>query len=167
MNPRRRLMLSLVTTLSTTLSACGFQLRGTFTMPFTRIWIGFSTGSALGNELRRILTSSNPGVRIVERREDAELALIVHRESRDRVVIALSTTGTAREYQLLHRLTFEIQGIQGRELASRQDIVLKRDVTSTDAQVVAKEREDELMYREMQSDLVQQLLRRLSSLPAR
>ena len=42
------------------------------------------------------------------------------------------------------------------------EILLRREITTTDTQLVAKEQEEALLYREMQTDMVQQLLRRLA-----
>jgi LPS-assembly lipoprotein len=42
-------------------------------------------------------------------------------------------------------------------------VQLTRDVTYNDADILAKEAEEQLLFRDMQSDMVQQVLRRLSS----
>ncbi|HJW54370.1 MAG TPA: LPS assembly lipoprotein LptE, partial [Burkholderiaceae bacterium] len=44
------------------------------------------------------------------------------------------------------------------------DITLKRDISFNESAVMAKENEEALLYRDMQSDLVQQLLRRLHAI---
>ena len=41
--------------------------------------------------------------------------------------------------------------------------MLKRDLTYNDTDVIAKEQEEILLYRDMQSDAVQQLVRRLQT----
>jgi LPS-assembly lipoprotein len=160
---RRRKLLALVA-VSLVTSACGFKLRGNVAMPFTSIWTSFGEGSSLGGELKRALTS-NPNLRVLPTREAAQVALIILGETREKLVLGLSSAGAVREYQLVLKLRYEVLGLKGRELSKPLDILLKRDVTSSDAQIVSKEREDELLYREMQSDMVQQLLRRLAALP--
>jgi LPS-assembly lipoprotein len=42
--------------------------------------------------------------------------------------------------------------------------VLKRDISFNESQVMAKEHEEAMLYRDMQSDVVRQVLRRLSAL---
>jgi LPS-assembly lipoprotein len=42
-------------------------------------------------------------------------------------------------------------------------VQLTRDVTYNDADILAKESEEELLFRDMQSDMVQQLMRRLAA----
>ncbi|MNN27862.1 LPS-assembly lipoprotein LptE [compost metagenome] len=43
-------------------------------------------------------------------------------------------------------------------------ITLKRDLSYNEAQVLAKEAEEAMLYRDMQSDLVQQILRRIAAI---
>jgi LPS-assembly lipoprotein len=47
------------------------------------------------------------------------------------------------------------------------ELVLRREITSSDIEVVNRAQEEELLFREMESDFVQQLLRRLSALKPR
>jgi len=42
-------------------------------------------------------------------------------------------------------------------------VQLSRDVTYNDADILAKESEEQLLFRDMQSDMVQQVMRRLAS----
>lgn len=79
-------------------------------------------------------------------------------------MVGFSSTGRPREYQLRLRFTFRVVDRDGQPLLAPTEIVLRRDITSSDIEVVAKQQEEELLYREMQSDLVQQLLRRLAAI---
>ena len=51
----------------------------------------------------------------------------------------------------------------GHEVIPASRISVHRDLTYNDAQLLAKEQEENQLYREMQNDVVLQLLRRLSS----
>ena len=42
-------------------------------------------------------------------------------------------------------------------------ITLTRDITFADTDVLAKESEEQLLFRDMQSDMVQQIMRRLAA----
>jgi LPS-assembly lipoprotein len=79
-------------------------------------------------------------------------------------VVAFSSTGRPREYQLRLRFAFRVTDSRARELLPVTEILLIRDITATDIEIVSKQQEEELLYREMQSDLVQQLLRRLAAI---
>lgn len=163
-NQGRRLVLRLsALALSLPLSACGFKLRGAIALPFNTLWSNFPATSSVGNEFKRALRTSNPQLQFVDARDKAQVVLNVLGESKDKLVLGLSSAGVVREYQLLVTLRYELLDAKGRELTPAQEIILKRDVTTSDAQIVAKEREDELLFREMQNDLIQQLMRRLAA----
>ena len=71
---------------------------------------------------------------------------------------AISLKGQA---QLRLRLKFKARTPQGKELLPETEIVLQRDLSFNESVVLAKDAEEALLYRDMQNDAVQQLLRRL------
>jgi LPS-assembly lipoprotein len=145
------------------LTACGFQLRGQTTLPFKTVYVGFPDNSPVGTELRRYIRASGDAS-VVEDPKAAEAILEWLSETRDRAVLTLNSQGRVREYSLFYRLRFRVKDGKEKELMPPTEIVLKRDITFNESQVMAKEKEEELLYRDMQSDLVQQILRRLSAL---
>ena len=145
------------------LAGCGFELRRSAALPFRTLYAGFSPTSAIGAEFRRLIRVAE-NTELVDDPQKAEARLEVLREVRERDVVAFSSTGRPREYQLRLRFGFRVLDAQSRELLPATELVLRRDITSTDIEVVAKQQEEELLYREMQSELVQQLLRRLAAI---
>jgi LPS-assembly lipoprotein len=75
----------------------------------------------------------------------------------------LSGAGKVREYQLGHSITFKLVNVSGEEIIRPTKISSTREYNFDDSQVLAKEQEEALLYRDMQSDLVQQLMRRLAA----
>ncbi|RJG05166.1 hypothetical protein D3870_03275 [Noviherbaspirillum cavernae] len=148
-----------------TLSACGFQLRGASStqLPFKSIYIGLADNSPLGSELRRYIRASGDTV-IVTDQKAAEANLEVLSELREKAILSLNSQGRVREYTLYYKFLFRVKDSKGQELMPATDITLKRDISFNESQVMAKELEEQMLYREMQSDLVQQILRRLSAL---
>lgn len=53
--------------------------------------------------------------------------------------------------------------LKGREFIAPTEIVLVRDISFSDERVLAKEQEEALLYRDMQNDMVQQMMRRLAA----
>lgn len=155
-----RVALSIAAT--SALSACGFHLRGMRELPFSTIFLGFPFNSPLGAELARHLRAGT-STRVVTRREEAEAVLEIVTETREHEVLALNADGRAREFQLRLGLMFRLIDQSGRELIGPTLLTAQRDVAFNDAQVLAKESEEALLYRDMQSDVVQQLLRRLAA----
>lgn len=147
------------------LSACGFALRGSggqFNMPFRSIYLAFPETSSLGTELRRNLRGGD-AVDVVSEPARAEAQFEVLSEARGKSILSLNSQGRVREYLLTYTLVFRVRDAKGGELLGPTEINLKRPLTFNETQVLAKESEEALLYRDMQTDLVQQILRRLAA----
>ncbi|OWY27420.1 LPS assembly lipoprotein LptE [Herbaspirillum robiniae] len=144
-----------------TLAACGFHLRGAADLPFKTIYLGFAPNSAVGVELKRNIQAS--GAKVVDDVKEAEANLKVLADTRDRQVLTLNTNGRVREYALFQRFTFSVSDAKGVVMIPPTAITLRRVITYDENQELAKQAEEALLYRDMQSDLVQQILRRLSA----
>ena len=165
MNRRTFLTYASTATALALLSACGFHLRGAngeANLPFKTMLLGFVESSTLGAELRRTIRAN--GTEIVTDPKEAEALLDVLSETRQKIVLSLNSQGRVREYTLLYKFRFRVRDNKGGELLPPTDIVLKRDISFNESQALAKEVEEGLLYRDMQSDLVQQILRRLVAL---
>ena len=149
------------------LSACGFKLRGDQRFAFESLHSGFGVNSDMGAQFRRTVRLSE-STRLVDQAKDAQARLEIIRELREKEIVGLSTSGRPREYQLRLRLTFKVMSAMNddpvTELLPETEIVLRRDVSTNDQQLGAKQEEEQLLYREMQSDLIQQLMRRLAAI---
>ena len=153
----RRLILCLSIVL---LAGCGFHLRGQVALPYSTLHISGPSASSVSNSLKRVLRSS--GVRLVDRQEDAELTLVILSDVREKSILSLSAAGRAQEYELRQRLSYRIITAGEPDLPAGE-ILSQRSISFNDAQVLAKESEENLLYRDMENDVVQQLLRRLQA----
>jgi len=99
---------------------------------------------------------------VVDDAKQAEAILEFTQESREKEILSLTGTGRVREFQLRYRVGFRVHDGKGRDFVPANTVVLLRDITFNDSDVLAKETEEQLLYRDMQSDMVQQILRRLS-----
>jgi LPS-assembly lipoprotein len=162
---RRLVLVPLLVLMLASLSACGFALRGsggTYNMPFKSIYLGFPDTSALGTELRRNLRGGDR-VDVVGDIGMAEARFEVLSENRSKSILSLNAQGRVREYLLNYTLVFRVLDNKGDELLTPTEIALKRPLTFNETQVLAKESEEALLYRDMQTDLVQQIMRRLAA----
>ncbi|TAG27239.1 MAG: hypothetical protein EAZ37_05820 [Burkholderiales bacterium] len=162
----RRLILtaSSVPMLAAGLSACGFQLRQAANLPFNTLFAGFAESSSLGQELRRALESS--GVRVItdnRQLDAAQVILEVIQDQREKTVVGVNATGLVREFQLRVRFKFRLRDKAGNEVIAETELLQQRDISYSESGALAKEAEESLIYRSMQSDVVQQALRRLST----
>lgn len=148
---------------SLALGGCGFRLRGSQNFAFTRIAIMPDPGGAVAAELRR---SFGAAVRVLapdEPLDKAQLVLDILQEQREKTVAGISSSGQVREFQLRIRVKFRVRTPQGKELLPESEIVQQRDISFNESAVLAKEAEESLLYRDMQADVVQQLMRRLAA----
>lgn len=146
------------------LAGCGFELRKAPDFAFRSIAIPANTSMA--NELRRTISSSGD-VQVTGRQlplDQAQVVLDLVSEQREKVVVGLNASGQVREFQLRSIVRFRLRTPQGRELIPETELVQQRDISFNESAVLAKEAEETLLYRDMQTDLVQQLMRRLAAL---
>lgn len=151
--------------LAACLAGCGFQLRQPPEFAFKSIYTNVAPASVLGVELKRNLAAIGKVELITDpaRQKEAQVILDVLQELREKTVVGMSATGQVREFQLRIRFTFRLRTPQGKELIPATEILQQRDISFSESAVLAKEAEEVLLYRSMQTDLVQQLMRRLAA----
>jgi LPS-assembly lipoprotein len=144
-----------------TLTGCGFQLRQPLSYPFRSIaLVGFAPRSPLETELRRALAGR---VEILLAPRQAEVVLQALEDRRERSVAASTAAGQVREVQLRLHVTVRADTPAGKALMAPLEMRLTRDLSYTETAALAKELEEAELYREMQADVVSQLLRRLAA----
>ncbi len=146
------------------LGGCGFKLRGSQIFTFSSLAILPNPGGPLALELRRSFGSAVQVLPQEAPLTQAQVVLDILQELREKTVVGTNSSGQVREFQLRVRLKFKVRTPQGRELLPETEIFQQRDLSFNESAVLAKDAEEALLYRDMQSDLVQQLLRRLSAL---
>jgi LPS-assembly lipoprotein len=147
------------------LSACGFALRQAPNYAFKTLFNTVSEGSTLGTELNRNLEAGGT-VRVIRDPrliEQADVIFDVLVDQREKTVVGINASGQVREFQLRTRFSFQLRTMAGRRIIPPTEILLQRDITFNESAVLAKETEEALLYRDMQSDIVQQVLRRLAA----
>lgn len=160
MPPRRALLLAAAT--APLLSACGFQLRRAPEFAFRRIALAMPAASSLAVELRRQLEGTGR-LEIVADQSKAEVVLESPGEQRERTVVSFTATGEVREFQLRIRFRFRLRTPEGRELLPMSEIVRQIDQSYSESAALSKEQEALMLYQNLQSDIVQQVMRRLAT----
>jgi len=174
----------------TLLAGCGFHLRQAPDFVFDSLVMNAANSSPLANELRRQLVSTGKvdvltmataglatapgtvatpaapaasGAASAARGAANRVVFDLTQELREKIVVGLNATGQVREFQLRSRIRFKLRTPGGKELIPDTELVQTRDISFNEGAVLAKEAEESLLYRDMQSDLVQQILRRLAA----
>jgi LPS-assembly lipoprotein len=149
------------------LAGCGFQLRGTgVKMPFSSLQIRGVGSPGLISQLSAQLKSS--GVEVIRNAHGGvattpEIMLDILQDQRERVVVGTTAAGQVRELQLRHRLRFRLRTPQGRDLIPETELLQERELSFTETQVLGKEEEEALLYNDMQSGMVRQLMSRFAA----
>jgi LPS-assembly lipoprotein len=161
-NHRRTLLAS---ALALPLVGCGFQLRGQANFAFSSIYVDLPENSPLGIELRRNLRGTDRVEVITDpaRAQQAQVRLESTLDQRERVVAGVNSAGQVRELQLRMRFRFRLRTREGGEPIPEVEIVQQRDLSFNESVALSKDAEEQMLYRNMQSDIVQQIMRRLSA----
>ena len=142
-------------------AGCGFRLRGTAQLPFETVHVpGASGGLAL--ELKRNLQAGT-NARVVDDPKKAQAQVQFTQDVRQKQILSLTGAGRVREFQLIYRVGFRVHDGKGGEYVPASAIEITRDITFNDSEILAKEAEEELLFRDMQADMVQQILRRIAA----
>ena len=159
---RRLLLAALACGSAAALTGCGFQLRRPPELNFQSIALtGFAPRSPLAEELRRQLLLQ---VRVLDTPDKAQVVLHALEDQRERSVVASTSAAQVRELQLRLKLNFRAHTPGGRELIPRSELLLQRDMSYSENAALAKEFEEAELFRELQADLVGQVLRRLAAI---
>ncbi|ACK53960.1 MULTISPECIES: LPS assembly lipoprotein LptE [Thauera] len=159
---RRRLLGGALGAAALLLSGCGFRLRGPQALDFATVHISVPEQSEFGAQLRRLVATTGT-TRVEEDAAKAEALLQILSNDRGREILSLTGAGKVREYQLVQSLRFQLLDRAGKALIPPTSLTARREYTFDDSQVLGKEQEEALLYRDMQNDLVQQLMRRLAA----
>lgn len=141
---------------------CGFALRVPPKLSFRSIALtGFEPRSLLAEDLRRQIAAQ---VAILDDANRAEVVLHALADQRLKSVVASTAAAQVRELQLKLRFEFRISTPGGRELMPRVQLLLTRDMSYSETFALAKEQEEAELFRDMQADVVAQVMRRLASI---
>jgi len=144
------------------LASCGFHLRGDADYPFDTIFVNAPSSPPLSMELTRALNAAGKA-KVVASASGAEVALDVPSVVDDKEVLSLSSGGSVREYQLVKRVAFRLHDKNGIDWMPAGEIVIRRSYTFNETQVLARDLQEQRLLREMQTDAVQQIVRRLQA----
>jgi LPS-assembly lipoprotein len=146
------------------LSGCGFQLRQAPNYPFRTLYTGLPEASVFGQELKRNISVSGR-VEVINDPKQVERADVIFdllQELQEKVILSRTSAGAVREFQLRFRIRFKLRTRDGIEVIPDTELVQERDISFSETAALSKETEEGLLYRDMRSDLVQQVLRRLA-----
>ena len=142
---------------------CGFRLRGSYSTPFKTLYLQMPENSYLAVRLRQELLAGSD-VTIVNTPSEAEAILELLSDSRSRDVLSINDTGRAREYEITLSLSFRVSNPSGIDYMEAVTLTASRDLTYSESDFLSREKEEAFLYRDMEADLVNQLMRRIEAI---
>lgn len=130
-------------------------------LPFKTVYVQAADSSPLAADLKRYIAAGGTAIATDPKTADAVISILS--ETRDKQILTLNSQGRVREYTLISRLTFQVRNAANLELMPPTGISAQRVLSFNESQVLAKESEESTLYRDMQSDLIQQMLRRIAA----
>lgn len=144
------------------LAGCGFELKRVAALQFQSIALtGFAPRSPLAQDLRTALERS---ITVKESPTQAQVVFQALRDERTRKVVVFTASGQVRDIQLRMLLRYRAQTPAQRELIPDAEILQIRELTYIESKALGKEQEEQDLFREMQSDIVLQVMLRLSTI---
>lgn len=161
LRPYLRPLLALILALA--LAGCGFHLRGVGSgnLPYKTMYISLPDTADVNIWLQRYIKASG-STEIVEDAKSAEAIFQQVSDTRQKTILSVNALGRVREYRLQLDYRFRVVNQKGQILIPTNEINLTRDITFDDSNILAKDLEEGLLWRDMNNDLVNQIMRRLS-----
>lgn len=158
---RRAVLAALASLPAAGLGGCGFALRSPPQMNFTSVALsGFDVHSPLRHELQRQLERQ---LKVLDSPDRADVVLQALVDARERSIVASTSAAQVREVQLRLRFAFRVRTPSGRELMPRAELLVARDLSYQESAALAKGYEEAELFRDMEDEMVAQVLRRLAA----
>jgi LPS-assembly lipoprotein len=146
------------------LSACGFHLQGRQPLPaqFSHTYVETKDEQTdFVQDLRKALIASK--VNVIRTKSSSTAVIDVHDDELTERILSVSAQNIPTEYELTYKVTFSVIS-DGKTLIDKEEISATRDISFDEAQLLAKEREQEILRAALARDLVALVMRRLAAL---
>jgi LPS-assembly lipoprotein len=157
-----RRSLALAAAASLALSACGFRLRGEASYPFRSFYVNAPAYGPFASELRRAIAGSGTAA-MRDAPAAADVIIDVIEVADDKQILSLSPGGRVQEYALAKAVRFRVHDSQGREWLKPDEVIVRRSYTYDDTERLAREIQEARLFRDMQTDAIAQIVRRLQA----
>jgi LPS-assembly lipoprotein len=144
------------------LAGCGFHLRGEANYAFASLFLNSAPALPITTELKRSLEGIG-SAKLVSAAAGADAILEVNSVEDTKQILSLSGGGKVAEYLLTKRVLFRVHDNDGNDWLPTAEVLVRRSYTYSDTEALAKEAQEQRLWREMQTDSVQQIVRRLQA----
>ncbi len=155
----RAIVIAVVSMASLLMSGCGFQLQGDHNYPFKRLYIAGGASQEMAAHMKRLIEAGSD-TKVVTSVRDAD-AILSMTFARGQSALSFDINGVVQEYQLTTSVSYSLVAKNGSVLIPPSNLSVNRAMTYSDQYALAKQNESVLLNRDMDSDIADQLLRRL------
>jgi len=145
-------------------TSCGFHLQGRQPLPPTFQYTYIDTKDEQTDfvqDLRKALIASN--VNVIRTKGSSGATISVHSDELAERILSVSARNIPTEYELTYKVKFSVMS-GGKSLIDDEEISATRDFSFDETQLLAKEREQEILREALARDLVALVMRRLAAL---
>jgi LPS-assembly lipoprotein len=153
-----------VSVLALLLASCGFHLQGRQPLPAEFAYTFIDTKDEQTDfvqDLRKALIASR--VNVIATRGSSGAVIQVHEDELSERILSVSARNIPTEYELTYTVVFSAKS-GDKVLIDKEEITATRDISFDEAQLLAKEREQEILREALARDLVALVMRRLAAL---
>lgn len=143
-------------------TACGFQLRGSVSIPYKAIAITGAPSPLLRSDLEMIILTGSDS-KVANNPKDADLILEIISEVNSREILAYNANGQISAYRLNSRVAFTATDQNGVDVVPEAEIYVTRDMDFSVSTVLATDVQMAQFTNEMRTNLALQILRRVAA----
>ena len=146
------------------LASCGFHLQGRTPLPEAFAYTYIETKDEQTDfvqDLRKALIAS--GSKVIPTKGSSGAVINVHEDELTERILSVSARNIPTEYELTYKVVFSVNS-GGKTLIDHEEISATRDISFDESQLLAKEREQEILREGLARDLVALVMRRLAAL---
>ena len=146
------------------LAACGFKLRGSVDFAFKSLYLNGAANSPFLKELQRHLEAAG-SLTVLRDASEALKAEAIYDDlgqRRERVIVSRNAAGEVRELQIRLFTRFRVRDQKGGQYVAESELMQYREISYVETYALSKANEEEMLYRNMQTDIIQQIVRRLA-----
>ncbi|WP_394753429.1 LPS assembly lipoprotein LptE [Crenothrix sp.] len=142
------------------LTACGYHLRGTFSLPAELKKVYLQGGSApLRDQFNKTLEAS--AGQLVDSAEQAAVTVKVFDADIKQRGISLNAGGRSNEFELHYHLEYELRDATKKVLLPREPLDIRREYFNDQQDIIAKDNEEGVIRNEMYQQAVKNILNRM------
>jgi LPS-assembly lipoprotein len=146
------------------IAGCGDHLQGRTPLPQAFAYTYIDTKDEQTDfvqDLRKALIAS--GAKVIRTEGSSGATIEVHDDALTERVLSVSARNIPTEYELTYTVKFSVTS-GGNSLIDNEEIAASRDFSFDETQLLAKEREQEILREALARDLVALVMRRLAAL---